>query len=100
MSATKCPICGKPFLATQRLVRIVVEAFSRDEGDGLNHEDWSKVHDWEECAVMHLACASDALDEEIPLPYPEEVSRLFLDELVEEIPPPTPLRLVQGGSGS
>lgn len=103
MSKAKCCICQKPFAPNQVIVRILVEAVSRHAEDGDDSDYWSQVHEWTPLHQVHLTCAARMQNKGEPFEYGRELSELPLDEMVDELiapePVPTPLRLVQGGTG-
>jgi hypothetical protein len=82
--ASKCPICNKQILQTQKIVRIVVEAVDRGKDDGADYEYWTHVLDWETCSLMHLACVCNGFDKGMEIPYHEECRKLPVEELLEK----------------
>jgi hypothetical protein len=99
MGTSKCSICQKKFLPRQKIVRVLIEAVSRDGDDGNDSDYWSKVHDWEVLSKAHLLCVARSLNQGLEFPYSEECWDLPIDDLVEELlpPPESRLKIVQGG---
>lgn len=92
----KCPICGRGFLGSDKIVRVLAEMVERNPRDGMDIDYWSKVTEWEPMVSYHLRCVRNSVEEGLDFDYEDELGclPLFDADIGKE---PNILRVVEGG---
>jgi hypothetical protein len=75
MELAKCSICGNQIMPSDTVFRVSVDEVSSNDGE-VEPSYFSKVENWNVCAIFHKRCATIALSGGKDFEYNEEIRSL------------------------